>query len=103
MEKFGATTLVSDATWTLRRSITPEKEAPMEIPKECWVGSIGKLNPIRVYNHRFNLVVVLNSSETSENGLYISALQSSYGPRDGDDNFKFRLIERSVYAFERKK
>jgi hypothetical protein len=102
VRKFGATTLVNDATWTLRRSVSPDKEAPTEIPKIWWVGSIQKLRPVRVYNHRFNLVVVLESSEHTEKGLYIGAVQSSYVPMNGDDGFTFERIDGGTYAFERK-
>ena len=37
--------LVTDATWILRRAVSPDREAPIEIPREMWVGSILRLEP----------------------------------------------------------
>jgi len=99
----GSDKLVTEATWALAKFVSEYKAAPGELPSRFWGKSIRELDPVRVYNHRFNLVVVLESSATEERGVYISAIQSSYAPRDGDDKFSFEPIDGGVYSFVRVK
>ncbi len=100
VKEIGPVNLTSDATWTLRRIVKANKEAPDVIPAEFWGRPIRKLNPVRVYNHLFNLVVVLKDLGTVEEGLYIQTMQSSYTPTD-DDGFTLDRLEQGVYAFRR--
>ena len=72
-----------------------------EIGPEYWAEAIKKLRPIKVYQHRGNMVVVQKASPGREEGRYISTLISSYAPRSGDDGFTFVEIETSVYDFTR--
>jgi len=50
---------------------------------------IASLKPVRVYDHRGNLVVVQAITNGVERGRYITSSLSSYRPRDEDDGFKF--------------
>jgi hypothetical protein len=77
VRELGAETLASDAERTLQRCVRPDKEAARTIATEFRVGSIRKLEPVRVYNHRSNLAVVLESSQGVEKGLYVCAMISS--------------------------
>jgi hypothetical protein len=78
-----------------------EQEPADDIPEKYWTDEIKKLNPIRVYRHRSNIVVVQKASANIEEGLYISLMISSYATRSGDDGFTFTDIGNSVYEFKR--
>jgi len=73
----------------------------VEISRQYWTDEIKRLNPIRVYKHRSNIVVVQRASANMEEGLYISIIVSSYAPRSGDDGFTFTEIGDGVYDFKR--
>ncbi len=73
----------------------------VEIAKQYWTDEIKRLNPIKVYTHRGNIVVVQRASANWEEGLYISIMISSYAPQSGDDGFTFIDIGNSVYDFKR--
>ena len=66
-----------------------------EIPPVYWMGRIRALNPIKVYTHRVNLVVVQWMSDGTEKGKYICIPVSSYLPKSGDDGFVFRPNPKS--------
>ncbi len=100
VKRIGPVNLTSDATWTLRRVVKANKEAPHVVPAEFWGRPIRKLNPVRVYNHLFNLVVVLKDLGTMEECLYIQTIQSSYMPT-GDDGFTLDRLGQGVYTFKR--
>jgi len=70
-----------------------------EIGPEYWAEEIKKLRPIKVYQHRCNMVVVQNASPGREEGKYICTMISSYAPRSGEDGFTFTEVGRSVYDF----
>jgi len=72
-----------------------------EIGPEYWAEAIKELRPIKVYQHRCNMVVVQKASPGREEGKYISTLISSYAPRSGEDGFEFTEIGTSVYDFSR--
>jgi len=72
-----------------------------EISPEYWAEEIKTLRPIKVYQHRCNMVVVQNASPGREEGTYISTLISSYAPRSGEDGFTFTEVGTSVYDFTR--
>ena len=72
-----------------------------EISKQYWTDEIKRLNPIKVYMHRGNIVVVQRASANWEEGLYICIMTSSYGPQSGVDGFTFTDIGKSVYGFKR--
>jgi hypothetical protein len=59
------------------------------IPPKYWTEPIKALNPIKVYTHRVNVVVVQRVHEGIEEGKYIVILISSYHPHPGDDGFEF--------------
>ncbi len=77
------------------------QEPSDEISKKYWTDDIKRLNPIKVYMHRSNFVVVQKASANRQEGLYISMMISSYAPRSGDDGFTLTDIGNSVYRFER--
>jgi hypothetical protein len=66
-------------------------------------GGIKALNPLRVYLHRFNIVVVQRESDATEEGRYVYIPISSYMPVNGDDGFTFTRVEGDVYNFTRTK
>lgn len=74
-----------------------------EIPQKFWSEELRSLNPIRVYTHRVNVVIVQEENAEKENGRYVYILISSYLPRDGDDGFTFKTLEDGTYRYERKK
>lgn len=84
------------------KAVNSGAEKPsVEISKQYWTDEIKSLNPIRVYRHRSNIVVVQKASANREEGLYISIMISSYAPRSGYDGFTFTEIGNSVYDFKR--
>jgi len=87
----------------LRRSANKPmgKAAEGSIPKAVWTEGIRKLNPIRVYGHRVNIVCVLKSDAHCETGVYLYRGISSYLPRSGTDGFVFTPIDRDIYRFKR--
>jgi hypothetical protein len=54
-----------------------------------WSEAVRALDPMRVYTHRMNTVVVLESIDGVEHGKYIYNPVSSYWPQSGDDGFTF--------------
>ena len=60
-----------------------------EIPQKYWAPPIKALNPVKVYLHRVNVVVVQRVHDGIEEGKYIHILISSYLPLTGDDGFEF--------------
>ena len=72
-----------------------------EIPQKYWTDEIKKLNPVKIYLHRINVVVVQKETDNKQEGLYINIMISSYIPQSGDDGFTFTDIGNSVYKFER--
>ena len=54
-----------------------------------WSDGIKALNPVKVYNHRINMVVVQRITDGTEQGKYICLPISSYLPMTGDDGFTF--------------
>ena len=60
-----------------------------EIPAEYWCDAIKALNPVKVYLHRLNVVVVQHIENGTEEGKYIYNLLSSYSPQTGGDGFVF--------------
>ncbi len=77
------------------------QEPSDEIAEKYWTDEIKRLNPIKVYRHRANIVVVQRAAANWEEGLYISIMISSYAPQSGDDGFTFTDIGNSVYEFKR--
>ena len=77
------------------------QEASDEISKQYWTDEIKRLNPIKVYRHGTNIVVVQKATANRQEGLYIILMISSYAPNSGDDGFTFTDLGNSVYKFER--
>ena len=59
------------------------------IPESYWADGIKALQPVKVYTHRVNVVVVQRVSDGVEHGKYIYVFTSSYIPISGDDGFTF--------------
>lgn len=74
-----------------------------EIPPAYWIGEIKRLNPLKVYTHRVNIVVVQRVKEGVEEGRYINIPVSSYVPQSGDDGFVVTPDSKlnGVYDFKR--
>ncbi|MHC4356994.1 MAG: hypothetical protein ACYTE3_14390 [Planctomycetota bacterium] len=79
------------ATWLARRDATRggTPDPTNELYPTYWTDGIKALNPIKVYNHKNNIVVVQRISDGIEEGKYIFIPISSYLPMTGDDGFVF--------------
>jgi hypothetical protein len=60
--------------------ISPYDRNGDTIGQEYWGEAIARLKPLRVYNDKMNVVIVLKDNETTEEGLYVSVPFSSYAP-----------------------
>ena len=65
-------------------SIPPEQRRGAEIPRRYWGAAIRKLRPIRVYDDRANVAIVLSEDRKKEEGLYVTVPISTYAP--GNDS-----------------
>jgi hypothetical protein len=83
-----------------------------EIPPTYWADRVKALNPIKVYTHRVNIVVVQKNADGKEKGKYIYIPISSYLPQSGDDRFELTPNPRTgntyslgngVFDFKRSK
>jgi hypothetical protein len=75
-----------------------------KIPSVCWSDAIKELKPVRVYNHRLNVAIVLNLRDGIEEGIYFMNTFSSYGPITRfQDGFEFgrNPTEPHLYYFRR--
>ena len=61
----------------------------IQIPSNYWADPIRALNPLKVYMHRINIVVVLRLHDDIEEGKYILLPISSYLPMNGVDGFEY--------------
>lgn len=52
-----------------------------EIPPACWDVGIQRLNPLKVYTHRGNLVVVQRVNAGTEHGKYIDLPVAPFHPK----------------------
>ena len=79
----------ASATWyTYTHRDMFEKPDSEYIPLSCWYKHIRDLDPLYVYDHRGNIVVVLNRKGDIEEGKYIPTDLASYLPHTGDDGFE---------------
>ena len=78
-----------------------QQEPSEEISQKYWTDEIKRLNPIKVYRHGTNIVVVQRVSANIQEGLYVILMISSYAPQSGEDGFTFTDLGNSVYEFER--
>ena len=79
------------------KAVNAGKQEPSdEISQKFWTDEIKKLNPIKVYVHGTNIVVVQKETANKQEGLYIILMISSYAPRNGEDGFTFKNLENSV-------
>jgi hypothetical protein len=88
--------------------LTHTQKARSDIPSIYWGPGIAQLQPIQVYTHRVNLVVVQSIHEGHEHGLYIHLPTSrlhprkSWTPKTGVDGFTFRRSsKKDVFHFTR--
>ena len=80
--------LATHAAWV--RAVNAGAVDPSEdIPEQYWADEIAALRPVRVYQHRANLVVVQQVTDGVEEGKYISLMISSYLPMQGVDGFTY--------------
>ncbi len=97
--------LCQDATETYMAYVKAFKPgAATEVPSDYWSKGIRALQPVRVYLHRANLVVVMGVAGKIEQGKYIQGPVSSYFPQSGDDGFEFSSSPGTgygVYDFKR--
>ena len=75
-----------------------------DIAPAYWADRVKRLDPIKVYMHRINIVIVQSRINGIEKGKYVYIPISSYLPRTGDDGFTFHENQKmgeGVYDFER--
>lgn len=97
---------LSESAWRMHAAFMRENTAEggrdgAAIPSRYWTDPIRALQPIKVYTHRVNVVVVQKISKGVESGIYIYIPISSYLPTDGDDGFTFTPAGESVYRSRR--
>ncbi|MFA5393075.1 MAG: hypothetical protein WC081_03100 [Candidatus Ratteibacteria bacterium] len=81
-----------------------KEKSVTEIPPRYWTDPIKVINPIKVYTHRANVVLVQKVTNGVESGKYIYIPFSSYLPQNGDDGFTFTLKALSndrVYDYQK--
>ena len=71
------------------------------IPAEFWEQPIKDLKPLRVYQHRVNIMAVQKTADRLEEGIYITIPISSYFPQSGVDGFEFTPKENNVFLYKR--
>ena len=72
-----------------------------QIPSNYWNDPIKALNPIRIYFHRMNILVVQQINDRVETGKYICSPISSYWPQSGVDGLDLTFVSASVYNYRR--
>ena len=61
-----------------------------EIPPFCWSDAIKELKPVKVFDHRLNVAIVLNIQNGMEEGIYFFNVLSSWRPiGKNTDGFEF--------------
>jgi hypothetical protein len=85
--------VITAATQAIAKHFKAErsKEKPNEIDAKFWGEAISKMKPIRVYNDRVNIAIVLFDKEGVEEGFYVQPVISSYAPQIGE---RFALMTR---------
>jgi hypothetical protein len=71
-----------------------------EIPPQYWTDVIKGLKPVKLYDHKLNVAIVLSIRESVEEGIYVFNVISSWGPiGENTDGFQFirKPEERIVY------
>jgi hypothetical protein len=78
--------VINAATQAIAKHFKAErnKEKPNEIDARFWGEEISKLKPIRVYNDRVNIAIVLLDKDGVEEGFYVQPVISSYAPQVGE-------------------
>ncbi len=70
--------------------VTVQREGDeVQLPSNYWADPIMALNPLKVYMHRMNIVVVLQFNGKIEEGKYILLPITSYLPTNGVDGFEY--------------
>ncbi len=91
--------LCQDATETYLAYVQAfEPGTETDVPSNHWSRGIRALQPVRVYLHRANVVVVQQVSGEIERGKYIQGPVSSYFPKTGDDGFEFSTSSGAGYG-----
>ena len=67
------------------------------------LAELRSMSPILTYEHRVNIVYVLEEGDDIEKGLYVFPRHSSYWPVSGDDGFTLTHLDGEFYEFERTK
>lgn len=80
--------LVTVAASTACSSTVSESREATVVP-DAWPEEIRALDPVSVYSHNMNTVVVRSTVDGVEYGTYIYRAVSSYWPQSGDDGFTF--------------
>ena len=70
-------------------SSTMPESREAAVASDAWPEAIRALDPVSVYTHNMNTVVVLKTVDGVEHGKYIYRPVSSYWPQSGDDGFTF--------------
>jgi hypothetical protein len=74
-----------------------------EIPPKYWTEALKELRPVKVYDHKLNVAIVLSIREGVEEGIFVFNVVSSWGPIGEDtDGFQFiRKPEERIVYFRR--
>ena len=89
-------TLETDIAWERAAMETHAKFNKLQrrdseyIPLSCWAEPIRNLDPLYVYHHRVNIVVVLKRTGETEEGVYIQNMVSSFIMSKEVDGFSLR-------------
>jgi hypothetical protein len=80
---------------------SPEPSREYAVAPDAWSASVRALDPVSVYTHNHNTVVVLEVVDGVEYGTYITTPESSYRPESGHDGFTFASgpIKGSEFGF----
>jgi len=99
--QIGTATLSRAGQVTLRQYAKATETQEATIPSEFWIDEIQRLIPVRVYQHRGHIMVVLRDSDNVEEGLcihnWLSALHA--GGVDKTDGFMLENLGHSVFKY----
>ena len=92
----GRVAIVTAANRAVQAHMTSEGKQPQgdDINHEFWGDAISQLEPVRVYDDRVNVAIVLRSDAEGEEGLYVSIPISSYAPQAGDGFTVFEMLSK---------
>jgi hypothetical protein len=105
MDEIAAAALMASSLYNPTRA-EYENEPEYEIPSRCWNDIIRSLKPVKVYNHRLNVVIAISIKNGIEEGIYIFNVVSSYRPlrydEEVENGFTFTRTNGKVCNYRRR-